>query len=1283
MEPATGRTVGGRRGVFAWMWRSTLARVGSWLMLLLACGWAFRLDAVAQEVAVAATADARPARPLVVNEETGRPLLAALDAVLVRGNELVGVGRAWLPDQPALGLGPGWRLSCDEQVVARPAAAVLHTAEGDHHFLPAGAGRWTSRDGVRSSLLRTDAGFRWERPGRIFHEYDSRGLLVKATYPRNGFTVERQAGDPGLALAVVAPDGRKLTLEIADGRYAAVSDPAGGRWRFNYDAAGRLAAVERPAGGRERYAYDAKDRLALVDLGFGKVELEYDAMGHVIAQRSGETLLGRWSYAGDAGAWEVRAEQPLGVATLFRRSADGRRRDWTSPAGDRIEARADGRGLPVLVSENGRETFSAETDPDGRYRGIRAEGRETAFSWTAEGLFAGLREAGGRELALEYDAAGRPTLARGSDGGQAAWQWDAAGHCVRMTAQEPGGAPRELIMAYDAAGNLRRLEAGGRKLELTPDVLGRTVRVEGDGRALEVTYDAESCPVRVTEGGTILFQAGYDSRGLPVKLAGRGGEARFEFGPDGRLAGILDPAGRRTAFRHDAFGRLAGVANPAGNLFGFGYDAWGRVNRARLPGAGEAAVEFDAADRPVRLTLPGGGALAFAYHESGALQRLDGGPLGRVEYQLGLGGRSLEGWKDTAGEEASRDESGVAWGQAGVPCPVQTRFRRTAAGARQTVTLKHEEVSRRLFDPAGRLVRIEGAAGVFRFETDPRGRRTAAVFPNGVRQEYGYDREGRLATLALRGADGSAIQGWTYSYDGAGRCAKVAASDGTVRQYAYDQVGRLAEVSDAAGQMLERFAYDAAGRLAAAADRTADLHAELDAEGRLLAWGGRRFTVDAAGRRVAESAPGGASRTFTHDALGRLTRFTAADGATDFGYSLPGRLLWSSQAAGAKEHRLYSGADLVAVADPQGNVRTTYVNGVEPDEVLAVRGTDGRWLYHHRDPLQSLRRVTDAAGKTVATFDYTAFGTPVTPAAAEHNPLFAGRHWFPAAGLYENRARWYDPGTGRFLTPDPAGLLGGLAPFAYADGNPVAYRDPTGRVIPFVVIGIGMAVGGGLEIVNQYLTNEPDKPLNWWKIGSSTAFGGITGGLGAAFQGVKAAIIIGSSSGLIKTFVDNWCTGESFSWANLLLNTVLGGATAGLFSQYGDQFIKQYLVNGAFWQAVKERFGYAGLKNVLNLINTTVSGVIDTVVGNLKDSLLQNGVPQSLVDTIKATVSILAYPPLDPFGGPPGGPLISPWSTLQDLLTGGGDVLGGGTGGGLPGAAGGGRPAPVRLDRFR
>ena len=64
------------------------------------------------------------------------------------------------------------------------------------------------------------------------------------------------------------------------------------------------------------------------------------------------------------------------------------------------------------------------------------------------------------------------------------------------------------------------------------------------------------------------------------------------------------------------------------------------------------------------------------------------------------------------------------------------------------------------------------------------------------------------------------------------------------------------------------------------------------------------------------------------------------------------------------------------------------------------------------------------------------------------------------SGLVYMRARYYEPGTGRFVSQDPA--RDGLNWFVYADNNPIDYSDPSGRsaesdnLIGNILIMLGM-----------------------------------------------------------------------------------------------------------------------------------------------------------------------------------------------------------------------------------
>lgn len=92
--------------------------------------------------------------------------------------------------------------------------------------------------------------------------------------------------------------------------------------------------------------------------------------------------------------------------------------------------------------------------------------------------------------------------------------------------------------------------------------------------------------------------------------------------------------------------------------------------------------------------------------------------------------------------------------------------------------------------------------------------------------------------------------------------------------------------------------------------------------------------------------------------------------------------------------------------------------------------------------------MTDTSSAVVWSAEYQPFGlvTVDTASTVENNLRFPGQYFDAETGFHYNWHRYYDPETGRYLTPDPIGLDGGINPYSYVRGNPINFVDPTGLI---------------------------------------------------------------------------------------------------------------------------------------------------------------------------------------------------------------------------------------------
>ncbi len=104
--------------------------------------------------------------------------------------------------------------------------------------------------------------------------------------------------------------------------------------------------------------------------------------------------------------------------------------------------------------------------------------------------------------------------------------------------------------------------------------------------------------------------------------------------------------------------------------------------------------------------------------------------------------------------------------------------------------------------------------------------------------------------------------------------------------------------------------------------------------------------------------------------------------------------------------------------------------------------------YYHNDLNGLPEQLTEADGHDVWRATYRVWGNTLEEVREpyfieEQNLRFQGQYLDRETGLHFNTFRFYDPDVGRFTTPDPIGLAGGLNLYQYTP-NPLTWMDPLG-----------------------------------------------------------------------------------------------------------------------------------------------------------------------------------------------------------------------------------------------
>jgi RHS repeat-associated protein len=380
------------------------------------------------------------------------------------------------------------------------------------------------------------------------------------------------------------------------------------------------------------------------------------------------------------------------------------------------------------------------------------------------------------------------------------------------------------------------------------------------------------------------------------------------------------------------------------------------------------------------------------------------------------------------------------------------------ANEQTKITYPNGKAVTRAYDKASRLEKVtDWLTHVTKFSYNADSENNATTFPAESKDEdkYMYNDAGQLAEVKMVNGT-ETLASVAYGRDNDGQVKKIISKGlpgPEITENTYDENNRLTKYGST------EYKYDPADNPTKEGSNE-NKYNEAD---ELEKSGTTGFSYDELGERTKTTPEKGPATTYGYDQAGNLTSVERPEGEgkpkIEDTYAYDGNGLRVSQTiAGKTSYLAWDLAESTPLILSDGTNSYIYGPGGLPFEQI---NTEGNPLYLHHDQQGSTRMLTNAAGKSEATFTYDAYGNTTGTTGTATTPLgYASQYTSADTGLIYLRARTYDPTTAQFLTVDPLNSQT-RQPYAYTSDNPLNISDPTG------MCGLG-SLGEAAESVNPF-----------------------------------------------------------------------------------------------------------------------------------------------------------------------------------------------------------------------
>ncbi len=930
--------------------------------------------------------------------------------------------------------------------------------------------------GNRTNTVYPDGSFEtseYDGSGQKINETDRYGYRTAYEYDENGRETKRTSG---------TPNGNLITETVYDNSGRKISETSHGE-----------TGPSRTA----QYQYDSSGRLINQQIGDVSSSTGYDAFGNKTWTTTPGPSLNKegsstWYYQYDAAGRTTVSIDGEGNRTETSYGFDG---DWRLTVTTTPNPSSGKEGSRKIIYDGfGNKIEDVDANGNSEYYQYNAAGKPTVYT-----------DRNSNQTVYIYDSLGRQTATVDANGSVLSNVYDSFNNIIEVVDKEGRHLYREfdwagrMIWTKDALGNEARYE-----YTTTPKpLLGK----EGNplGYEVEVFTDAE---------GNKATTYKYGKMTLAVQDA-LGNITSYQYNAFGELTATVDPKGNTTSLTYDLRGNKTGETTALGFSTTYQYDNNGNVIN-EINGEGWIKTTYNRNNQPVRKDYSDGNTKNFLYDSLGRLTRARDN-FSDYSYLYDNNG-SLTNRYDNINKETlayEYDGNGNRVKMTAQDKIVNYDYDALNQIKKETVltTKITKDTKEEINVASGFITNLS-----IDYSYSPMGRVTNKTYSSGLVVNYEYDPIYRLMKINNT-TNGLFLSSFGYTYDKVGNRTKETARESTrigtngdgsasggerVSAFLYDKAYRLVKADYSEGKF-EEFEYDNSGnRLRKTSNldgsNTVTTGYVIDNDNRLLCEqkpsGNISFIYDRAGR-IIKKVEGDKVERYQYNQRDLMTKYTVEQNGSitsvsEYTYDINNLRTVKKEtpetpgSVGDNTTRFTYDGDNILYEGPSFYLNNIFINSYEA-EIQPLRTA-----VYVKDALGSVRgEIYDnplppvesgGSGIALKEFNYTAFGEMLAIGDqiaidndAKKGISYTGHYFDKDTKLYYARARYYDPGIGRFITSDPIQdpskryAPAGLNRYVYGDNSPLRYIDPEGQFgLDDLIAGI---VGGIIGAISNVIAD--------------------------------------------------------------------------------------------------------------------------------------------------------------------------------------------------------------------